>query len=169
MESQSPQSSHLERPSWDEFFMMTAKLVATMGTCLKRSVGSVIVKNRRIISTGFNGAPPGLPHCTEVGCLVFPEEGTACQRTLHSEHNAILQNSGNLEGATLYTSYMPCLACMKAIISAKIVEIVYEQDYPNKKGKYEESKTFADQAGIKLRKIEPVNILNILSRHYDNA
>ncbi|MBI2644055.1 MAG: dCMP deaminase family protein [Candidatus Wildermuthbacteria bacterium] len=166
MQETTNQQEHLERPSWDEYFMMMSKLVAVMATCPKRRVGSVIVKNKRIIATGFNGAPPKLPHCTEVGCLVFKEEGTSCQRVLHSEHNAILQNSGAMEGATLYTSFLPCLHCMKAVISARIAEVVYEKDYPKKKGKYIESKEFARQAGITIRQIPEVNVLDILSRYY---
>ncbi|MBI2577445.1 MAG: dCMP deaminase family protein [Candidatus Wildermuthbacteria bacterium] len=164
-EQNAPVNTYAGRPTWDEYFMAMAKLVATMATCPKRRVGSVIVKNRRIVATGFNGAPPGLPHCTEAGCLVFPDEGTSCQRVLHSEHNAILQNSGDLEGATLYTIFMPCLNCMKAIISAKIREVIYEQDYPKPKGKYTESKEFASQAGVKLKKIAAIDAISLLSRY----
>lgn len=145
--------------------MMMAKLVAVMATCPKRHVGAVVVKNRRIITTGFNGAPPGLPHCTEVGCLIFEDEGTSCHRVLHAEHNAVLQDSGKLEGGTLYTSYIPCLNCMKAIIAAKIKEIVYEKETPNAAKRYEEARTFASQAGIALRKIPPVDIAGYLAKH----
>ena len=110
------------RPTWDEYFMMAAKLIAVMATCPKLKVGNVVVKNRRIVASGFNGAPPGQPHCTEIGCLIFEDEGTSCRRVVHSEHNAVLQDSGNIGGGTLYTPYLPCVDCMKAIISAKISE-----------------------------------------------
>jgi dCMP deaminase len=153
-----------ERPLWDEYFMMTAKLAGTMGTCLKRRVGSVVVKNKRIISTGFNGSPPGMPHCTEVGCLIIEEEGTACQRVLHAEHNAVLQNSGALEGSTLYTSFLPCLNCMKTIISAKIREVVFEHE-SSQKTKYQLARQFAEEGGIHLRRIPEVKVAEIVSRY----
>lgn len=157
-------SKVLARPSWDEYFMMTAKLAGTMGTCVKRRVGSVVIKNKRIVSTGFNGSPPGMPHCTEVGCLIIEEEGDSCQRVVHAEQNAVLQNSGALEGSTLYTSYLPCLNCMKAIISAKIKEVVYEHE-SSKKLKYQLAKQFAEEAGLRLRMIPEVNIAEIVSRY----
>lgn len=154
------------RPSWDEYFMMAAKLAATRATCLQRKVGTVIVKNKRIITTGFNGSPPGLPHCTEVGCLVFPDRGTSCQRVMHAEHNAVLQDSKNLEGATLYTSFLPCLNCMKIVISAKMKEVVYEEEKIEKDEYEKAKKEFAKLAGLVLRKIPEVRILDILSRYY---
>ena len=156
------------RPSWDEYFMMAAKLIAVMATCPKLKVGTVIVKNRRIVASGFNGAPPGMPHCTEVGCLIFEDEGTSCRRVVHSEHNAVLQDSCNLAGATLYTPYLSCIDCMKAIISAKILEVVYESEYHGHKNRYQMSREFALQAGIKLRKIPEVKMLDVLSRYYES-
>lgn len=156
----------IPRPSWDEYFMMSAKLAGTRATCLQRKVGTVVVKNKRIVATGFNGSPPGLPHCTDIGCLIFPDRGTSCQRVLHSEHNAVLQDSRNLEGATIYTSYLPCLNCMKIIIAAKIREIVYEIENPQKDEYENAKKEFVQQAGIMLRKIPEVKILDILSRYY---
>lgn len=146
--------------------MMAAKLIAVMATCPKLKVGSVVVKNKRIIASGFNGAPPGQPHCTEIGCLIFEDEGTSCRRVVHSEHNAILQDSGNLAGGTLYTPYLPCIDCMKAIISAGIKEVVYESEYNGHKNRYQMSREFALQSGIKLRRIPEVNIVEVLSRYY---
>ncbi len=155
------------RPSWDEYFMMAAKLASTRATCLQRKVGTVIVKQKRIIATGFNGSPPGLPHCSDVGCLILPGRGTACQRVLHSEHNAVLQDSRNLEGATLYTSFLPCLNCMKTVISAKIKEVVYEKENEGEKDEYENAKLeFARQGGLQLRKIPEVDIVGILSKFF---
>ena len=156
------------RPSWDEYFMMAAKLSGTRATCLQRKVGTVIVKNRRIVTTGFNGSPPGLPHCTEVGCLIFSDRGTSCQRVLHSEHNAVLQDAGRLEGTTLYTSFLPCLNCMKIIISARIKEIVYEHENAQKDEYENTKKEFVQQAGIMLRKIPTVDIVQILSKYYSH-
>lgn len=148
--------------------MMAAKLIAVMATCPKLKVGTVIVKNRRIVASGFNGAPPGHPHCTEVGCLTFEGEGTSCRRVIHSEHNAVLQDSRNLEGGTLYTPYLPCVDCTKAIIAAKLSEIVYEAEHDGHKERYRISKDFALQAGIKLRRIPEVHIVRILAGHYNS-
>jgi len=159
------QVSNTTRPSWDEYFMMAAKLIATMGTCPDLRVGSVIVKNRRIVSSGFNGAPPGHPHCSEVGCLTFEGEGSACKRVVHAEHNAILQNSRVARDAALYTTYLPCSDCMKAIIAARVNEVVYEKE--NKlKDKYTKAKEFAAHSGIKLRQIPEVNVVEVLGRYY---
>ena len=156
----------LTRPAWDEYFMMLAKLAATMGTCKKRKVGAVVVRNHRVLTTGFNGAPPGLPHCTAVGCLIFEEEGSSCRRALHAEQNAVLQNSGTLEGAILYTSFLPCVDCMKEILSAKIAEVVYEEEYPGTKARYTHAKEFSMAAPVKLRKIAPVDIVKVLGEYY---
>jgi len=159
------QESTIPRPSWDEYFMMAAKLIATMGTCPKLRVGTVVVRDKRIVSSGFNGAPPGHPHCTDVGCLKFEDEGSSCRRVLHAEHNAILQDSRNVRGGTLYASYLPCIDCMKAIISAGIAEVVYEVDADHK-SRYRASKDFAVQSSIKLRQIPEIKIMDILSKYY---
>lgn len=147
--------------------MMAAKLIAVMATCPKLKVGTVIVKNRRIVASGFNGAPPGHPHCTEVGCLTFEGEGTSCRRVIHSEHNAVLQDSGGVQGCSLYTQYLPCIDCMKAIIAGGIKEVVYEGEYHAHKNRYQMSREFALGSGIKLRKIAEVNIIETLSRYYN--
>ena len=158
-------NTNTTRPSWDEYFMMAAKLVAVMATCPDLRVGAVAVKDRRIIASGFNGAPPGHPHCTDIGCLMFEGEGPACRRVVHAEHNAILQNSHAVEGAVLYIPYLPCSDCMKAIISVRVKEVVYEKE--NKvKDKYTKAKEFAAQSGIKLRQISEVKIIETLSRYY---
>lgn len=145
---------------------MAAKLIAVMATCPKLRVGTVVVKNRRIVASGFNGAPPGHPHCTEVGCLLFEDEGTSCRRVIHSEHNAILQNSREVEGGTLYTSILPCVDCMKTIIGAKIAEVVYEREYQPHRERYKAAKDFAAQSNIKLRQIREVEIVNTLNRYH---
>jgi len=119
------------RPSWDEYFMRIAKEVATRATCPRRSVGAVIVLDRRILTTGYNGAPHGLAHCTEVGCKIVDGH---CQRALHAEQNAILQaalNGVSTRGATVYVTCQPCNACAKMLINAGIVRVVFEGDYPD--------------------------------------
>lgn len=119
------------RPSWDEYFMRIAKEVATRATCPRRSVGAVIVLDRRILTTGYNGAPHGLAHCTEVGCKIVDGH---CQRALHAEQNAILQaalNGVSTRGATVYVTCQPCNACAKMIINAGIERVVFEGDYPD--------------------------------------
>ncbi len=112
--------------------MAIARIVATRSTCDRLEAGAVLVKNKRIISTGYNGSPPGLPHCDEVGHLM--EEGH-CVRTIHGEHNAILQAAtmpgASTEGATMYTKYTFCIHCAKYIVAAGIVRVVYGKVYRN--------------------------------------
>ncbi len=118
------------RPSWDEYFMELAKTVSTRATCRRRSVGAVIVRNRRILSTGYNGAPRGVPHCEEYGCDITQR----CQLAAHAEQNAIAQAAANgvsCEGATLYVTCQPCNACAKLIINSGIQRVVFEGDYPD--------------------------------------
>ena len=119
------------RPTWDEYFMQIARDVATRATCRRRLVGAVVVLDKRILTTGYNGAPHGLPHCTEVGCKM--QDGH-CIRTLHAEQNAIVQgalNGVSLRGATLYVTCQPCNNCAKMIINAGIVRVVFDGDYPD--------------------------------------
>lgn len=120
------------RPSWDDYFMAMTRLVATRSSCDRLAAGAVLVKDNRIISTGYNGAPPGLPHCDEVGHLF--EEGH-CVRTIHSEHNVLLQvarlQGASTEGATLYSKYAPCIHCAKYIIGCGIKRVVFSKIYRN--------------------------------------
>ncbi len=114
------------RPSWDDYFMAMARIIATRSTCNRLRAGAVLVKNHRIISTGYNGAPPHLPHCDgPAGHLM--EEGH-CIRTVHGEENTILQAAAvggvTSEGATLYTTYSPCYHCAKKIIVAGVKRVV---------------------------------------------
>ena len=127
------------RPSWDEYFMSIADLAATRSTCLRRQVGAVIVKDKRILATGYNGAPKGLPHCLEVGCmrerLGIPsgERHELC-RAIHAEQNAVVQaaTSGvDITGGTIYTTTFPCSLCSKIIINSGIVRIVCRTGYPD--------------------------------------
>ncbi len=128
------------RASWDQYFMEIAEIVKTRSTCLRRQVGAVIVKDNRIITTGYNGAPSGTHHCTDVGTcqrieLNVPsgERHELC-RALHAEQNAIIQaaNIGvSTEGATLYVTLQPCVICAKMSINAGIKKIVYKGAYPD--------------------------------------
>ena len=128
------------RPSWDEYFMDMAVLTAKRSTCLRRQVGAVIVKDKHIIATGYNGAPRGVPHCDEKGgCLrqqlnVPSGERHELCRALHAEQNAIIQAATlgqSIEGGTIYVTNQPCLICANMIINAGIRRIVVKEGYPD--------------------------------------
>ncbi|NLY55470.1 MAG: cytidine deaminase [Firmicutes bacterium] len=127
------------RPSWDQYFMEIAHLVAKRSTCLRRQVGAVIVKDRRILTTGYNGAPAGVPHCAEVGCLreqlgVPSGERHELCRAIHAEQNAIVQaayHGVSLNGGICYTTVQPCSLCAKMLINAGIKCIIFQGDYPD--------------------------------------
>lgn len=140
----------MSRPSWDEYFMQIARDVSTRATCNRRLVGAVIVYDRRILTTGYNGAPHGLPHCTEVGCKM--QDGH-CIRTLHAEANAIIQgalNGVSLRGASLYVTCQPCNSCAKMIINAGIRRLVFDGDYPD-----EFAMELFDQADMEVIRLRP--------------
>ncbi len=129
-----------ERPSWDEYFMSIAELVAQRSTCLRRQVGAVLVRDKRIITTGYNGAPSRISHCSAVGCLRHDkgipsgERHELC-RGLHAEQNAIIQaamHGVSLEGSTLYCTNQPCSICSKMLINARVVDIIYKEGYSDK-------------------------------------
>ncbi len=125
------------RLSWDEYFMEIARIVARRSTCLRRQVGGIIVKDRRILSTGYNGAPSGLAHCTEVGCLreklnIPSGERQELCRGLHAEQNAIIQaavHGVSISGGTLYCTHQPCILCAKMLINAGIRKVVALEEY----------------------------------------
>jgi len=133
----------MDRPSWDAYFMMIAADVARRSTCLRRRVGAILVVERRLLATGYNGAPSGVPHCCEVGCLrdemdVPSGERHELCRGLHAEQNAIIQAAKHgvrIDGATLYTTHHPCSICAKMAINAGVVRIVCREDYPDDLGK----------------------------------
>lgn len=141
------------RPSWDEYFMDIAELVRTRSTCLRRKVGAVIVKDNRILTTGYNGAPPGAKHCEEVGCLrqtmgIPSGERQELCRALHGEQNAVIQAAKygiSIEGASIYTTTYPCVICAKILIGAGIKRIVYKEGYPD-----ELSVKFLNESGIEV-------------------
>jgi dCMP deaminase len=144
----------MSRPKLDDYFMKIAEVVASRSTCLRRRAGAVLVKDKRILSTGYNGVPKGLPHCEDTGC---PREnclsGTHHElcRAVHSEQNAIVQAAIHgvcIEGATLYCTHQPCALCAKMLINAGIVRIVYHEDYPD-----EGSLEFLRIAGMEVLKI----------------
>ena len=133
-----PLMSRFMRPTWDEYFMNIAKVVATRSNCMKRKVAAIIVQDRRVISTGYNGTPRGAKNCNEGGCPRcngLAASGTALDECLcsHGEENAITQAAYygiRLKGATLYSTFAPCLLCTKMIINSGIAEVVYNQEYP---------------------------------------
>jgi dCMP deaminase len=127
----------MTRPSWPEYFMEITRLVAKRSTCLRRQVGAVLVKDKRILATGYNGAPSGMRHCGEIGCLreesLIPsgERHELC-RALHAEQNVIIQAAFHgipICGSILYCTNKPCVICSKMIINAGIKKIYYEEGY----------------------------------------
>ena len=143
-----------KRPSWDEYFMGIAELVSKRSTCLRRRVGAVLVKDKRILATGYNGAPSRIKHCEEAGCirqkLGIPsgERHELC-RGLHAEQNAFLQaalHGTSLKDASLYSTTQPCIICAKMVINAGIKELVIRGDYPDKM-----AKEFLREAKVKVR------------------
>ena len=142
-----------ERPSWDEYFMTLANQVASRTTCLRRGVGAVIVKDRRILATGYNGVPTGLAHCAETGCLreqlgVPSGQRHEICRGLHAEQNAIIQAAKigvSTEGCTIYITLQPCVICAKMLVNAGIVRIVHKGEYPD-----ELSRSIIEEAGIEI-------------------
>jgi dCMP deaminase len=127
----------MQRPSWDKYFIEITRLVATRSTCLRRGVGALLVKDRNILATGYNGAPSGISHCSKTGCLrerlnVPSGERHELCRGLHAEQNAIIQaarHGVNIDGATLYCTTMPCVICTKMLINAGIKRMVFDEGY----------------------------------------
>ncbi len=152
-----PEHQSTRRPSWDEYFLQMAKVVATRSTCLRRQVGAVIVKDKNILATGYNGAPSKLPHCEVTGCLreqlgIKSGERHELCRGLHAEHNAIIQaalHGTPIKGSTLYLTNEPCIICAKMIINAGIKEVVYVGRYPDQM-----ARDFLKQAKVKVRKVK---------------
>jgi dCMP deaminase len=127
-----------ERLSWDQYFMTITRQVAERSTCMRAKVGAVIVRDKSILATGYNGAPAGMPHCTEVGCLVYQsrtpngETEENCFRTIHAEMNAIAQaakNGSSIKEASIYITHTPCIHCLKVLVNTGIKNIFYEKAY----------------------------------------
>ncbi len=129
----------MSRPSWDEYFMEITNLVAKRATCRRRRVGALLVKEKRVLATGYNGAPPGLTHCLDIGCLREQEQIPSGERHelcrgLHAEQNTIIQAAYHgvcIKDAVLYCTNMPCSICIKMLISAGITKIIYAEGYPD--------------------------------------
>jgi len=128
-----------KRPQWQEYFMDIARLVSRRSTCTRRHVGAILVKDKRILATGYNGAPTGLAHCADIGCLRQKHGVPSGQRHelcrgLHAEQNAIIQaayHGISIVGATLFCTTMPCSICLKMLINAGIRQIVFQEGYPD--------------------------------------
>jgi dCMP deaminase len=143
----------MDRPTWDEYFMQMADYAASRTTCLRRAVGAVIVKDHRVLATGYNGVPTGIRHCEEVGCLrqqmgVPSGQRHELCRGLHAEQNAIIQAAclgQSIEGSTLYCTTQPCIICTKMLINAGIKRVVIKEAYPDKL-----AEDMAKEAGLQI-------------------
>jgi len=152
--------SKKQRPSWDDYFMHITLLVAERSTCLRRKVGALIVKDKRILTTGYNGAPRKMAHCLDIGCLreklnIPSGERHELCRGIHAEQNAIIQaaTSGiNIEGSVLYCTNHPCVLCTKMIINAGIKKVYYLEGYSD-----ELSKQMAEEAGLPIIQLKLEN------------
>ena len=141
------------RPSWDEYFMEIVEIIKTRSTCLRRQVGALIVKDKRILTTGYNGAPVGCAHCSEVGCMreklnVPSGKNHELCRAIHAEQNAIIQaalHGVSTKGSTLYCTTQPCVLCAKMLINAGVEVIYFKGSYPDKL-----ALEMLNEAGVKL-------------------
>lgn len=145
------------RPSYDEYFMEMAHVVAKRSTCLRRMVGAILVKEKHILSTGYNGAPKGLKHCSETGCLredqnIPSGERHELCRGLHAEQNAIIQAAVfgvSIKGSVLYCTNTPCVVCVKMLINAGVTEIIYAGEYPD-----ELAKQLMSESTLKIKRFK---------------
>ena len=148
----------VQRPSWDQYFMNIAKVVASRSNCIKRKVAAIIVKDKRVISTGYNGTPRGTRNCNEGGCPrcnSLATSGTNLEECLcsHGEENAIVQASYHgvsVKDAIIYTTFAPCLQCAKMIINSGIREVIYNMDYPLNGSAFQ----LFSEAGVFVRKLK---------------
>lgn len=141
-------TNKISRVSWEEYFMNIARQVATRSTCDRMHVGAVIVRDKMILSTGYNGSIRGMPHCDEVGHIM---ENGHCIATIHAEANAIIQAARNgvkIDGAEIYITASPCWNCFKMIANAGIIKIYYQEFYRDKR-----SLEVSKQLGIQLRQL----------------
>ncbi len=145
------------RPEWNQYFMDIAHLISKRSTCIRRHVGAVLVKDKRILSTGYNGAPSGLAHCRDTGCIRQKNNIPSGQRHelcrgLHAEQNAIIQaayHGISINGATLFCTTLPCSICFKMLINAGIIEVVYEEGYAD-----ELTQNFLNESSIILKQYQ---------------
>jgi dCMP deaminase len=147
-----------ERPDWQQYFMEIAHLVSLRSTCTRRRVGAVLVKDKRILATGYNGAPTGLEHCAAIGCLREKLQVPSGQRHelcrgLHAEQNAIIQAAAHgisIQGALLFCTTLPCSICLKMLINAGITDIVYEDGYAD-----DLTQQLLREAAIAIKRFQP--------------
>lgn len=145
------------RPSWDAYFMEIVDLIKTRSTCLRRQVGAIIVKDKRILATGYNGAPVGCKHCSEVGCLRDKLKIPSGQRhelcrAIHAEQNAIVQaaySGTSIKDSIMYVTDQPCVLCAKMAINAGIKKIIFKGDYPD-----ELAMDLLKESGLRIVKYE---------------
>ena len=146
------------RLSWDQYFMTITRQVAERSTCTRAKVGAVIVRDRSILATGYNGSPAGMPHCTEVGCLIYESKTPTgdieqnCFRTIHAEINAIAQaakNGASIKDASIYITHTPCIHCLKVLVNTGIRSIFYEKPY-----KLETVSDIISHTGVELQSVE---------------
>jgi len=147
-----------QRLSWDQYFLMITRQVAERSTCTRAKVGAVIVRDRSILATGYNGSPAGMPHCLDVGCLVYKSENPNgevvenCFRTIHAEINAIAQaarNGSAIRDATAYITHSPCIHCLKTLVNTGIRTIYFEKPY-----KLDTLEEIVQHADVILRQVE---------------
>jgi dCMP deaminase len=148
-----------DRPSWHQYFLTITRQVAERSTCLRAKVGAVIVRDKNILATGYNGAPAGMPHCTDVGCLVYSSRTPSgeveenCFRTIHAEINAIAQaakNGAGIRDADIYITHTPCIHCLKVLVNTGIKRVFYEREY--KRHTLEELLAHSD---VRLEQVSP--------------
>jgi dCMP deaminase len=145
------------RPSYDEYFMEMAHVVAKRSTCLRRKVGAILVKEKHILSTGYNGAPKGHQHCSETGCLrenlnIPSGQRHELCRGLHAEQNAIIQAAVfgvSIKGSVLYCTNTPCVVCVKMLINAGVTEIIYSGEYPD-----DLAKRMLEESTLKIKRFK---------------
>ena len=154
-----------KRPNWDEYFLKLAMLASERATCPRMHCGCVLVKNKNVISTGYNGSIPGDDHCVDVGCLVIDNH---CVRTVHAEMNALIQaarRGHSVEGASAYVTNMPCTTCAKALVTAGIVQVVVFSDYHDTL-----ATDFFAKGGVKISKIAmPSKEIDYDIKNYSSA
>ena len=155
------------RPTWDEYFLELARLVSSRSTCVRRRVGAVLVKDKKILATGYNGAPSGLRHCIDIGCLREKLKIPSGQRHelcrgLHAEQNVLLQAAlyaTSTRDSALYVTNQPCLICAKMLINAGVKEIITAGDYPDQL-----SGKFLKEAKIKVRKMRGNVLIAVIKK-----
>jgi len=148
-----------DRPTWDRYFMDMAWVISRRSTCLRRQMGALLVRNKRILATGYNGAPAGLPHCEEVGCLrdrlgIPSGQRPELCRGLHAEQNTIVQaalHGVSVQGGVLYCTNQPCVICAKMLINAGVRRVVYEVEYPDAL-----ALEMLAEAGVEMVQLRPV-------------